>query len=65
MWGFFGPVLPTFTDTEEEISEVLRAMAEAGASRGLDAVRELLTSRRIPCVAPRMYSWTASFLGEP
>ena len=35
VWGFFGPVLPTFTDTEDEISEVLRAMAEAGAARVL------------------------------
>lgn len=35
VWGFFGPVLPTFTDTEEEIAEMLRAMAEAGAARVL------------------------------
>ena len=35
VWGFFGPVLPTFTDTEEEIAEMLRAMAEAGAVRVL------------------------------
>ena len=35
VWGFFGPVLPTFTDTDDEIAEMLRAMAEAGASRVL------------------------------
>ena len=35
VWGFFGPVLPTFTDTEEGIAEVLMAMADAGASRVL------------------------------
>ena len=35
VWGFFGPVLPTLTDTEGEIGEVLRAMAEAGATRVL------------------------------
>jgi DNA repair photolyase len=35
VWGFFGPVLPTFTDTEEEIAEVLRAMEESGAARVL------------------------------
>jgi len=35
VWGFFGPVLPTFTDGEEERAEVLRAMAEAGAARVL------------------------------
>ncbi len=35
VWGFFGPVLPTFTDTGDEIAEMLRAMAEAGASRVL------------------------------
>ncbi len=35
VWGFFGPVLPAFTDTEDVIAEVLRAMAEAGASRVL------------------------------
>jgi len=35
VWGFFGPVLPTFTDAEEEIAEVLRAMEEAGAGRVL------------------------------
>ena len=35
VWGFLGPVLPTFTNTEGEISELLRAMAEAGATRVL------------------------------
>ena len=35
VWGFFGPVLPTFTDTEAEIAEMLRAMAETGATRVL------------------------------
>jgi len=35
VWGFFAPVLPTLSDAEEEIAEVLRAMAEAGATRVL------------------------------
>ena len=35
VWGFFGPVLPTFTDSDDEIAEVLTAMVEAGASRVL------------------------------
>jgi DNA repair photolyase len=35
VWGFFGPVLPAFTDGAQEIAEVLRAMAEAGAVRVL------------------------------
>jgi len=35
VWGFFGPVLPTFTDTEGEMAEVLMAMAQAGAARVL------------------------------
>ncbi|MFH1865051.1 MAG: radical SAM protein [Candidatus Eisenbacteria bacterium] len=35
VWGFFGPVLPGFTDGEREIGEVLMAMAQAGATRVL------------------------------
>jgi len=35
VWGFFAPVLPGFADTEEEITEVLMAMAQAGASHVL------------------------------
>jgi DNA repair photolyase len=35
VWGFFGPVLPCFTDTNEEIAEMLRAMAAAGAGHVL------------------------------
>ncbi len=35
VWGFFGPVLPGFTDGEPEIREVLMAMTEAGAARVL------------------------------
>ena len=35
VWGFFGPVLPTFTDTAEEVAEVLMAMEQAGATRVL------------------------------
>ena len=32
VWGFFGPVLPTLSDSEEAIEEVLREMDRAGAS---------------------------------
>jgi DNA repair photolyase len=35
VWGFFGPVLPCFSDTDEEITEMLRAMADAGADHVL------------------------------
>ena len=35
VWGFFAPVLPTFTDTAEGIGETLMAIAEAGAVRVL------------------------------
>ncbi len=35
VWGFFGPILPTLTDSEEAIEEVLREMDRAGASRVL------------------------------
>ena len=35
VWGFFGPVLPCFTDTEDDIEEMLRAMKDAGADRVL------------------------------
>jgi DNA repair photolyase len=35
VWGFFGPVLPTFSDSEETIGEMLRAMERAGASHVL------------------------------
>ena len=35
VWGFFGPILPTLTDSEEAIDEVLREMDRAGASRVL------------------------------
>jgi DNA repair photolyase len=35
VWGFFGPVLPTLSDSEEAISEVLEEMARAGAGRVL------------------------------
>jgi DNA repair photolyase len=35
VWGFFGPVLPCFTDTDAEITEMLRAMEDAGASHVL------------------------------
>jgi len=31
VWGFFGPVLPTLSDSDEAIAEVLEAMARAGA----------------------------------
>ncbi len=34
-WGFFGPVLPTFSDSPEAVLEVLTGMADAGASRVL------------------------------
>jgi DNA repair photolyase len=33
VWGFFGPVLPTLSDSEEAIEEVLREMDRAGAGR--------------------------------
>jgi DNA repair photolyase len=35
VWGFFGPVLPCFTDADQEIAEMLRAMADAGADHVL------------------------------
>jgi DNA repair photolyase len=35
VWGFFGPILPTFTDSDEAITEVLREMARSGAGRVL------------------------------
>ncbi len=35
VWGFFGPILPTLTDSEDAIEEVLREMDRAGASRVL------------------------------
>lgn len=35
VWGFFGPVLPGFSDGEREIVEVLLAMQQAGATRVL------------------------------
>jgi DNA repair photolyase len=35
VWGFFGPVLPGFSDSEEAVSEMLQAMCNAGASRVL------------------------------
>lgn len=35
VWGFFGPVLPTFSDSEEAIAEVLLEMDRAGASHVL------------------------------
>lgn len=33
VWGFFGPVLPGVSDSDEGVREVLEAFAEAGASR--------------------------------
>ncbi len=35
VWGFFGPVLPGVSDSEEAITEMLEAMEDAGASRVL------------------------------
>ena len=35
VWGFFGPVLPGFSDGEQDIAEVLTAMTQAGATRVL------------------------------
>ena len=35
VWGFFGPVLPALTDDPCSVSEVLAAMADAGAARVL------------------------------
>jgi DNA repair photolyase len=34
-WGFFGPVLPTFSDSDEAIASVLGGMQKAGASHVL------------------------------
>jgi DNA repair photolyase len=35
VWGFFGPVLPTFSDDEDSIAEILAEMERAGADRVL------------------------------
>jgi len=35
VWGFFGPILPTFSDGDDELAEMFEAMAQSGASRVL------------------------------
>jgi DNA repair photolyase len=35
VWGFFGPVLPGVSDSEEAVSEMLEVLRRAGASRVL------------------------------
>jgi len=35
VWGFFGPILPAFSDGDEQISETLLAMSRSGARRVL------------------------------
>jgi len=35
VWGFFGPILPTFSDTTDEIARVLGGMKAAGADHVL------------------------------
>jgi DNA repair photolyase len=35
VWGFFGPILPTFSDGDRELAEMFEAMAQSGASRVL------------------------------
>lgn len=35
VWGFFGPVLPGLSDSEDAVAEVLHAMSDAGAARVL------------------------------
>jgi len=56
VWGFFGPVLPGFSDTDESIGEVLSALDRAGAERVLVDTLNLypsVVSRFVETVAER------------
>lgn len=55
VWGFFGPVLPGFSDGQGEIVEVLMAMTQAGATRVLVDAMNLY-----PKVRSKMRSLIAS-----
>jgi DNA repair photolyase len=56
VWGFLGPVLPTFSDSEETLRAILGAMRDAGAGHALVDTLNLypaVRGRVLPLIARR------------
>jgi DNA repair photolyase len=64
VWGFLGPVLPTFSDSEETLRAILGAMRDAGAGHVLVDTLNLyprVWSRVLPLVAGRFPDRLAAY----
>jgi DNA repair photolyase len=64
VWGFLGPVLPTFSDSEETLRAILGAMRDAGAGHVLVDTLNLypaVRGRVLPMIAKRFPDRLAAY----
>lgn len=64
VWGFLGPVLPTFSDSEETLRAILGAMRDAGAGHVLVDMLNLyprVRGRILPLIARRFPDRLAAY----